>query len=135
MFASKNDLAKHERTHTGERPYACDKCTFRTATSGTLKVHMIRKHEDPEAHKQFFCTICGKSCFAAHELKKHIRTHSDFKQYSCPECGKQLKNDSCYRRHMMAVHDKKHTCELCQKNFSALAGLAIHKRDVHGIMK
>ena len=61
-------------------------------------------------------------------------THSDVKRYTCPACGKQLKNDSCYRRHMVCVHGQKYSCELCSKDYSALMGLNIHKRDVHGII-
>ena len=61
-------------------------------------------------------------------------THSDVKRYTCPACGKQLKNDSCYRRHMVCVHGQKYSCELCSKDYSSLMGLNIHKRDVHGII-
>ena len=60
--------------------------------------------------------------------------HSDIKRFSCHICGKQLKNDSCYRRHMVCVHGQKFTCELCNKDFSALNGINLHKREVHGIM-
>ena len=82
----------------------------------------------------FFETNAKKGFFSAFDLKQHILTHSDVKRYTCPACGKQLKNDSCYRRHMVCVHGQKYSCELCSKDYSALMGLNIHKRDVHGII-
>ena len=95
--------------------------------------HIKRRHEDSNLHRTFVCSQCEKGFFSAFDLKQHILTHSDVKRFTCPACGKLLKNDSCYRRHMVCVHGLKFTCEICNKDFSAQNGLNIHKRDVHGI--
>ena len=33
------------RTHTGVKPYACNKCTYTAAQKGTLTKHMRSKHD------------------------------------------------------------------------------------------
>ena len=69
-----------------------------------------------------------------HFTQEHIATHSNAKMFSCYICGKGLKNDSCYRRHMVCVHGLKHTCDLCGKDFSSPVGLKHHRRGAHGIL-
>lgn len=43
-----DDMKKHIRKHTGEKPFQCNKCLVRFTQSSSLKIHIKRRHSEKE---------------------------------------------------------------------------------------
>lgn len=77
-FTSISSLIKHERVHTGERPFHCEICGESFNQLGALHRHEKRH----TGERPYPCNVCGKRFSRKDTLLGHQKTHSKAQQNS-----------------------------------------------------
>ncbi|KRZ10853.1 Early growth response protein 1 [Trichinella zimbabwensis] len=70
-FSRSDELTRHVRIHTGQKPFQCRICLRAFSRSDHLTTH-IRTHT---GEKPFVCEVCGRRFARSDERKRHSKVH------------------------------------------------------------
>ncbi|MGH0144312.1 UNVERIFIED_CONTAM: hypothetical protein FKN15_058032 [Acipenser sinensis] len=108
-----NHLARHMKTHSGEKPYKCPQCDYASAHFDNLKRHQ-RVHTGEKPYK---CDMCDYACGNLANLKRHERVHSGAKPFKCSICNYSCNQSMNLKRHMLRhTGEKPFKCQECPYN-------------------
>ncbi|KAM3965278.1 uncharacterized protein ACR2FA_000663 [Aphomia sociella] len=128
-FVQRSNMLRHERRHTGERPYACPQCPRTFADKGACTSHARTHSKDTS----YACLYCGQTFVQKSKLTYHIRKHTGENLETCPICSK-LFTSACSLREHMKIHQArkgKVKCPLCDKTYQDERYMLRHLRTTH----
>lgn len=74
------------------------------------------------------CYICQKSFSRPNGIVKHMKVHTQEKNYQCFTCGAQFGRSDHLNRHMLIHEDPKFKCDICDLTFRRSDKLLAHRR-------
>lgn len=139
-FKYESSLKSHIIRHDPDAPkrFNCPQCTYKSNYKANLKKHLKNIHNTERVKKEYPCTFenCEKKFHTEDNLKRHMKFHSDVRNYQCPQCPKRFKTSAALRGHVI-VHDpaRPFKCNIndCTKDFRSKKLLKNHKEEFHNM--
>lgn len=93
-----------------------------------IQMHMLI-HSGLKKHN---CPYCPKTFTQSGQLRRHINSHLNIRNYECPEpgCDRTFVDPSSVTKHLV-VHnkdDRKYQCSTCGSRFNRLGALRYHEK-------
>ncbi|XP_023240166.1 zinc finger protein 808-like [Centruroides sculpturatus] len=111
-FSTKQNLQRHMRIHTDEKPFKCNICERHFSDETNLRRHLL-SHSDERPFKCNYtgcgmeCPTCGKTFSTKQNLQRHMRIHTDEKPFKCNICERHFSDETNLRRHLLSHSDER----------------------------
>ena len=131
-FKVASSLLRHERIHTGLKPFKCD---FDGCEKAFSQKEMLKRHNAIHLSLKdapFPCHLCDKKFRQKEPLRWHInKEHAEDSEvkvnsFMCSICNKPFAHSSGLSRHFLIHSGKTFSCEICGKSFNDKSALKRH---------
>ncbi len=136
-FKMRGHLNRHERIHTGEKPFKCEfkNCGQSFTRNENLQTHIKTVHKPREDRARHPCPHCDEDFAKESGLASHLEKHKLGLLYNCEKCPAVFGKKWKLNRHLTDVHGHagSFVCEHdnCGERFFRMSNLQLHIRRRH----